>query len=290
MSLSKILQSHDILSSIRGRTYDEIKGILLEKSSEYYEKNPEEGDTIKHNLESFGLPSDANTIKRVQENIIFHYAEKILPLAGTPKQLADFVKNRIDLSQAKDQLEEAMRKGSVLAAVSHFGAVECTIPALSYLNIPTNAVLKFSTQNFSDRIHDFANAMEESGMFAPIKFIEIGKPQLNSAFLMARVLDRKEVLFTVFDEETPHSIPVRLFNKKVLGGAGLDRLLKIAHRNVTILNVFMIRTGDNIKMRLVPVDIKVENMAQVMFSNLQSVLEEHYEQWYFLHENIPFVD
>jgi len=290
MSLSKILQSPNILSMIAGKTYDEIKNILLEKGDEYYAGNTQESDTIRRNLISFGLPSDNNTIKRVQDNIIFHYAEKILPLAGTPQQLADFVENRIDLSQAKDQLKNALQKGSILAAVSHFGAVESTIPALSYLKIPTNPVLKFSTQILSERIHDYAKLMEESRLFAPIKFIEIGKPQSPSAFLMARVLDRKEALFSVFDEETPHSKPVKLFNKKVLGGAGLDRLLKYAHKNVSIFNIFMIRTKGNIKMHLIPVDIETEDLAQQMFSNLQSVLEEHFEQWYFLHENISFIE
>jgi len=289
MSLSKLLQSPEIISMIAGKTYDEIKKLLLAKGGEYCDCNRQESETIKKNLESFGLPSDFNTVKRVQEHIIYHYAEKILPLAGTPDQLADFIKSRIDFSQAKETLTESLKNGSVLAAVSHFGAVECIIPALSYLKIPTNPVLKFSTQNLSDKIHDYAKLMEESALFAPIKFIEIGKPLSHNAFLMARALDRNEVLFTVFDEETPHSKPVKLFNRNIPGGAGLDRLLKYAHKNVSVFNIFMIRSEENIKMRFMPVDIKAEDIAQQMYNNLQSVLEEHFEQWYFLHENISFI-
>jgi hypothetical protein len=43
-------------------------------------------------------------------------------------------------------------------------------------------------------------------------------------------------------------------------------------------------------MQIFPVDIHGENPIQQMYSNLQSVLEEHFEQWYFLHEEIPFAD
>jgi len=288
MSLSKILQSPDILSMIRGKTFDEVKEILLAQGSEYYADNQQESETIKQNLASFGLPSDSDTVKRVQEHIIYHYAEKILPLAGTPEQLADFIEKRVDFMQTKDLLADALQRGSVLLAVSHFGGVECTVPATAYLKFPINPVLKFTTQNFSNKLHAYAKVVEESGLFAPIKFIEIGKPGSQNALSMARVLNTKEILFTVFDEETQHSKPVKLFNRNILGGSGLDRLLEFAHGNVSVFNSFMIRDGGNYKMQLMPVDIKAENPIQQMFYNLQSVLEKHFEQWYFLHEKIPF--
>ena len=290
MSLSRTLQSPDILSLIIGKTFDEMKVILLAKGFEYYSNNPHESEIIKQNLASFNLPSDSDTVKRVQENIIYHYAEKILPLAGTPVQLANFVKDRVECSEARESLTNALQKGSVLMAVSHFGAVECMVTTLSYYKLPLNPVLKFTTPNFSKKLQDYAKLTEESGLFTRINFIEIGKPGAHSAFSMARVLDKKEILFTVFDEETPHSTPVKLFNRNVLGGSGLDRLLKFAHGNVTVFNAFLIREGEKYKMQLLPVDINAENPIQQMFNNMQSVLEKHYEQWYFLHEEIPFAD
>ena len=290
MSISKTLQSPNILSIIVGKSFDEMKEILMVKGSEYYADNPQEGETIRENLESFGLPSDMDTVKRVQENIIYHYAEKILPLAGTPAQLAEFIEKRIDFSQANDLLKNALQTGSVLIAVSHFGGVESIVTTLAYLKFPINTVLKFTTQNLSDKMHDYAKLTKESGLFAPINFIEIGKPGSQSALLMARVLNKKEILFTVFDEETPHSKPVKLFNRNVLGGAGLDRLLKLARGNISVFNSFMIREGEKYKMQLFPIDIKTENPIQQMYNNFQSILEKHFEQWYFLHEEIPFAD
>ena len=290
MSLSKTLQSPDILSTIVGKSFDEMKDILMVQGSQYYADNPHEGEMIRQNLASFGLPSDTDTVKRVQEHVIYHYVEKILPLAGTPGQLAEFIEKRIDFSQAKDLLANALQKGSVLIAVSHFGGVESIVTTLAYLNFPITPVLKFTTKTFSDKLQGYAKLMEESGLFAPINFIEIGKPEAQSALLMAKILNKKEILFTAFDEETPHSNPIKLFNRNVLGGAGLDKLLKFAKENVSVFNAFMIRINGNYKLHIMSVDSKGENPIQQMYDNLQSVLEKHFEQWYFLHEEIPFVE
>ena len=93
------------------------------------------------------------------------------------------------------------------------------------------------------------------------------------------------------DEETGYSVPAQLFGKTVEGGAGLDKLLKFAGASVSAFNVFMVRTGeDTFTMKLLPVDLASESPIQQMYTNLESVLKLHLEQWYFLHEEIPFLD
>jgi lauroyl/myristoyl acyltransferase len=290
MGISKTLQSPEILQKTAGKSFDETKEILLAAGNDYYAQNGEESEVIKENLASFGLPSDEATIKEVRDNIIYHYAEKIFPLTGTPAQLAEFIKERIDFTTAKAQIDAALKDGAVLIATPHFGGVEFATPTISYMKFPANAVLKFSTQNLSEKIRAFADNMEKSGLFAKINFIELGKPNSQGALAMAQVLGKKEVLFSVFDEETPYSKPVNLFNKKVLGGAGLDKLLKFASDNVSVFTVFMIRHGKNYEMKLLPIDPKSDNPIQQMYNNLESVLREHYVQWYFLHEEIPFAE
>jgi lauroyl/myristoyl acyltransferase len=156
------------------------------------------------------------------------------------------------------------------------------------MQLPVNPVLKFTTQNLSDKIRAFAESMEKDGHFAKINFIELGKPNSQGALAMAGVLNKKEILFSVFDEETPYSKPADLFGKKVLGGAGLDKLIKFASGNVTVFTVFMIRKGKNYEMKLLPIDLQTENPIQQMYSNLESILREYFVQWYFLHEEIPF--
>jgi len=290
MGISKQLQHPEILQKIAGKSFDETKEILLSAGRDYYAVNDEENEVIKGNLAAFGLPNDDETVAQVRENIIFHYAEKVFPLTGTPAQLAEFIKERIDFSTAKAQIEAALKEGAVLIATPHFGGVECVTPTISYMKFPVNAVLKFSTQNLSEKIRSFADSMEKSGIFSKINFVELGKPNSQGALAMAQVFNKKEILFSVFDEETPYSKAVNLFSRKVLGGAGLDKLLKFASEKVSVFNVFMIRRGKNYEMRLLPIDSKSENPIQEMYNNLESVLREHYVQWYFLHEEIPFAE
>ncbi|MCL1947198.1 MAG: hypothetical protein FWF51_08650 [Chitinivibrionia bacterium] len=288
MGLSKTLQSAEILQKISGKSFDETKEILLLKGNEYYAQNGEESEVIRKNLANFNLPNDEKTIKEVQLNIIYHYAEKVFPLTGTPAQLAEFIKERVDFSTAKTQIDAAIKNGSILIATPHFGGVECVTPTISYMKFPINPVLKFTTQNLSVQIRDFAEAMEKSGFFAKINFIELGKPNSQGALSMAQVLGKKEILFSVFDEETPYSKPVNLFGKKVLGGAGLDKLLKFASENVTVFTVFMIRKNEKYEMKLLPINAKSDNPIQEMYNNLENVLQKNFTQWYFLHEEIPF--
>ncbi len=291
MSLSKTLQSPEVLQQISGKSLVEIRNHFVEIGHVWYEENPEEEHQIRENLESLGLEFDNSIVESVKANIVYHYAEKVLPLAGTTEQFSSFIDGNVDCVEAKALIEEAQNRGGVLIATPHFGGVELVVPTISRMGYKANAVLKFSTQNLSDKAHQFAEKMAATGYFAPISFIELGKPNSNGALEMAGALRRGEVLFTVFDEETGYSVPAQLFGKTVEGGSGLDKLLKFAGASVSAFNVFMIRTGeDTFKMQLLPVDLTSENPIQVMYDNLESILKKHLEQWYFLHEEIPFMN
>ncbi len=290
MSLSKELQSPEILKKIVGMSASEITELFLEIGESWYKNNEDEAKLIAENLELFGI-SDKTSVEEVQKHIVLHYVEKVLPLSGSFEQFADFIDANVDTVEAEQKLKAAAEKGGTLLATPHFGAVELAVPTVSRLGFTANAVLRFTTANLSEKAQGFAEGMKQSGKFSPIKFIEIGKPGVISALEMSAALKRDEILFSVFDEETDYSTPVDLFNKKVMGGAGLDRLLKFTKHPVTVFNVFMVRTGEQkYKMVLKEVDEAGEAPIQQMYENLQSVLEDHAEQWYFLHEEIPLVD
>jgi len=291
MSLSKTLQSPEVLQQIFGKSLLEIRQLFLGIGNVWYEENPEEENQIRENLEALGITFDNQIVASIKENIIYHYAEKVLPLAGSAEHFSTFLDIHVDSTEAKSLITEAQKKGGVLIATPHFGGVELVVPTIARMGVNANAVLKFSTQNLSDKARAFADNMCSTGLFAPISFIELGKPNSNGALEMAAALRRGEVLFTVFDEETGYSVPANLFGKTVEGGSGLDKLLKFAGASVTAYNVFMIRTGeDTFKMQLVPVDLTSENPIQIMYNNLEVILREHLEQWYFLHEEIPFIE
>ncbi len=290
MSLSKTLQSPEVLKDIKGKSLTEIKKSFLSVAEVWYKEHTDEEDLIRENLTSLNLQNDQEMVDAIKAHIAYHYAEKILPHAGTTEEFAQFLDAKVDTEEAQALITEAQKDGGVLIATPHFGGVELVVPSISRMKFTANAVLKFSTQNLSDKAHQFVDKMASSGEFAPISFIELGKPGSNGALEMAGALRRNEVLFTVFDEETGYSVPAQLFGKTVEGGAGLDKLLKFAGASATAFNVFMIRTGEEtFKMKLVKINLESENPIQEMYDNLQEVLEENLEQWYFLHEEIPFM-
>ncbi len=290
MSLSKTLQSPEVLKDIKGKSLTEIKKNFLAIADVWYNEHTDEEELIRENLTSLNLQNDQEMVDSIKAHIAYHYAEKILPHAGTTEEFAKFLDSNVDTAEAQALITEAQKDGGVLVATPHFGGVELVVPSISRMKFTANAVLKFSTPNLSEKAHQFVAKMASSGEFAPISFIELGKPGSNGALEMAGALRRNEVLFTVFDEETGYSVPAQLFGKTVEGGAGLDKLLKFAGASATAFNVFMIRTGEEtFKMQLVKINLEAENPIQEMYDNLQSVLEKHLEQWYFLHEEIPFM-
>lgn len=291
MSLSSRLQSPQILESVPGMEPASLKALLLGKGAEWYEENPREQCLIRDNLGYLDLPAGHDTCSMVQEHVALHYYEKLLPLCGGPASYARFLREHVDADRATVMLSEVAGSGSgVLLAVAHFGAVEFIVPELARRRLPVNAALRFTTEQFSEVAHARVEEMARSGDFGPIRLIEIGRPGTRAALDMAAALRRGELLVSVFDERTDYSKPVRLFGTQVWGGAGLDKLLTFAQSHARVFTAFMLRTGmDAYGLVLNAVDTKGGNPVQEMFCHLEEQVRNHVEQWYFLHEPIPFV-
>jgi lauroyl/myristoyl acyltransferase len=206
----------------------------------------------------------------------------------TPQQLAAFLAENVVVADGDiEGLRAAIDTGrGVLLATCHFGAVELIGPALMIRGLPVTGVLRFATDAFSRVVQGRAAELAASGLFGRARFIEIGRPGVAAAVEMAAVLRRREVLLAVFDEETDYSIPVHLLGAQVRGGAGLDRLLRFVNAPVSAMTAFMVRNGDG-TYRLA-VDAAPDGSVQGMFGRLEAAVREHPEQWYFLHEEVPF--
>lgn len=292
MNLSKYIQSPDLLNSVCGKTLPELKSAVLEKGNSWYRSNPDESSLIENNLKKLGIPCTTQLIESIKHHVILHYYEKLLPLTGSPDFYFNFLQNQIDIRNTCEKLENSISAGrGVLLAIAHFGAVEFLAPSLAALKLPLNVVLRFSTEQFSRIAHEQAQALEKSGLFGPIRFIEIGKPGTSAALEMAAALRKKEILVSVFDEKTDYSKPVTLFDKKVFGGAGLDKLIHFTNSPTDIFTAFMIRDDhDRYRLKTMEVDLSRDNIIQQMYDQLQEMVRAHTEQWYFVHEEIPFVD
>lgn len=292
MSLSAYLQNSQRLAAIRGKEPSAVRAHIMRLGEEWYREHPEENELIAQNLRDLALPADEQTVARVRAHIILHYFEKLLPLCGDPGYYHRFLAERVDGGEVAERLGEATGAGrGVLLAMPHFGAVELIAPLLAMRMLPVTAVLRFKTAALSHMAHDHVRRMADSGLFSRIRFIEIGKPGTNAALDMAAVLRRGEILLSVFDEKTDYSVPVTLMGRRVWGGAGLDKLMKFAGASIDIYGAFMLRREqERYSLHLRPVDPRGDNPVQQLYDELERMLENHLEQWYFLHEQIPFVE
>ncbi len=293
MSLSGYMQSGDVLRAAPGKTPEQFRNFILERGRSWFDEHPEDRKIIAENVKTFGFSPSDELLAGIEENISLHYFEKLVPLCGDPGFLADFVSTNIDASVSVERMRREITQGKgVLLATPHFGGIELLGPVISLGSLPMNAVLRFTTQELSEQVHAHAKRLTEEGPFAEIKFIELGKPGTSAGMEMAAVIRRKEVLLTVFDEKTNYSIPVSLFGKNLWGGAGLDRLVKFSSAPIAVFTAFMVRTEKEFgyELRLVEIAPDGNDLIQNMYNALQDILRDHFEQWYFLHEQIPFVE
>jgi lauroyl/myristoyl acyltransferase len=292
MSLSRHLQTSGLLSAIAGMAPDVLKNRVMKIGTEWYSRNPDERDAIIRNLSALGLDTSPQVVDEIERHTILHYFEKFLPLTGDIASYASYLKNRIDGADAVAAIRTTMAaaRGACIAT-AHFGAVEFIVPYLAMHRLPLNGVLRFTTEELSAIVHKRAAAMADSGLFGPISFIEIGKPKTVAAMQMAAALRRGEIVLSVFDEKTPYSKPVDLFGRKVWGGAGLDKMMDFANTPADLYVAFMIRNGqEQYRLELRKIDECGAGRIDAIYRTLESMVKNHLEQWYFLHEEIPFVE
>ena len=287
MSLSSELQSKDIVTCSDPCTQQEL---ILERGQTWYTNHPHERNRIEHNLSLMGLESSTSMVDLVIENILLHYCEKLCGLCHTPQSFHSFLLGTTDCSAALPVLERARSRGEgVVLATGHFGAVEFIAPALAARGIDLSVVLRFTTPHFSQQVRARAEAMHRSGMFGRISFIEIGAPGTVAALEMASVVRSGGVLLSMFDEETPYSIPVTLLQRSLMGGAGLDKLIAFSRAELLVCPVFMIRMpGTAYVLDCTPLGNGESNPIQALYNRLEGHLATQPHQWYFLHEELPF--
>ncbi len=271
---------------------DRLRPFIIDTCRSWYENHPQERELVKTNLNHFTITASDKLLKEIEHNIFLHYYEKFLPHIKTPQEYAAFLHDHVDCQKAVACLNETLAKGKgILLLTAHFGGIEFLIPSLSLHKLPFHTAVRFTTEQFSAQMHTHAREMENSGFFDHVDIIEIGKPGTRVALDMYAVLRKAGILFSVFDEKTAYSIPVTLFGKMVWGGAGLDRLLRAVKEPIALFTTYMIRESlDSYRLELVAIDPRSKNPIQSMYASLEHIVKRYCEQWYFLHEEIPFVN
>ena len=290
MSLSKYFQSAEHFAAIWGKSPNQVKNLFMEAGLAWFSEHSDERSSINRNLSSLGIDSSDAVVEKIAEGVILHYFEKLLPFAGDTEYFHKFLTESVNLGPAPQTIQTIREDGrGVILAVAHFGAVEFIAPALSTCKIPITAILRFQTERLFQMAQERVRTMVDTGLFDEIRFVGVGKPGTNAALEMAAALRRREILVAVFDERTDYSIPVDFFGRKVWGGAGLDKLMRFVGESAAAFNAFMVREPDEkYSLKLASIDTSLSTIVQQMYKNLEEIVCSHLEQWYFLHEEIPF--
>jgi lauroyl/myristoyl acyltransferase len=291
MSLSHNLQSPDILKTLPGMQPATLRALLIDKTRQWHHDHPAEATAIAGNLKRFGLSAGKPMVAQVCEHIALHYFEKLLPLCGAPAFFRSFINEFVDCDDAVEAVVEAQMQGkAILLTAAHFGGVELIVPALASQGFSVSAALRFQSAQFSQKARAHADLLAQSKLFGAISFIEVGKEGTAAALDMAAVIRKRGILLTVFDEKTDYCVAVKLFGVPMWGGAGLDKLIAFGKQDVVVFAAFMIREPANrYRLILQPVETEEANPVQQMYDHLQQMITLHAEQWYFLHEEIPFI-
>ena len=291
MEFSRHIQSPDLLRQLPTMLPGALREHVLSQARAWYASHPADASVIEENLRAFGLNAGEELVSKTIDHTGLHYFEKLVGLCGGPQAFHEFLQAHVDAADAAGKVAAARDDGKgVLLATPHFGGVELIVPSLSMQKTVLSAALRFKTEQLSRSAHARAQAMADSGLFAPISFIEVGRPGTRAALDMAAALRRKETLLSVFDEKTEYSIEVRLFDRVVWGGAGLDKLIAFAAAECAVFAAFMVRLADDrYRLELETVEAGAQSVAR-MYGHLEKHVRQHAEQWYFLHEDIPFVE
>jgi lauroyl/myristoyl acyltransferase len=269
----------------------QLKDHIFSRGESWFACHPEESDTIRNNCNAFGVQCDSELENQIRHNILLHYYEKLLPFSMTPPEFHDYITQRVALPEKIGIFKKSLsEKKSVLLAVCHFGAVELIGPSLAAQGIPFIGTVRFATGLLAETMRLKATQLKESGLFAEIQFIEIGNGTAAASLEMAAVLRRGGLLCAVFDEPTRYGVDVTLFNRRIHGGAGIDRLAAFMNNDVVVVTAFMPRTGDETyNLNISEQAGAGKGLIQSMYGAFETVCLSRLPQWYFLHEDISFV-
>jgi lauroyl/myristoyl acyltransferase len=293
MSLSEFLQCNEVIRCTREGDPEKLLTTILKKGNEWFLVHPEERTFIKSNLDAFGLESNKNVVELFQHHLILHYYEKLLGLCLPPEKFREFLFSNIIDNNGIEQLKNSLSKGkAVLLANGHFGAVEFSTPVLAAYKLPVNTVLRFKTETLAQMVSERASQLSNQADFGKINFIQIGRTGTSAAMEMAAALRRKEILISIFDEKTEYSKKVPLFGSQVWGGAGIDRIIRFSGTELDLFTIFMVRTNNNkYSLHINKIDTSdPTELIENIYKSLETIVLNHPEQWYFLHEEIPFVE
>jgi hypothetical protein len=285
MSIGSFLLTKDNLELVGKNSWKFGRPKIIELGKRYYDEHPADVAQIADNLSFLGLPSTGRDLDTVLEEIVVHYYEKLFVLVKTYEGYW-IAKNRVDVGNSLEPFIEARETGkAVFVGQSHFGATYLMYLILMVHGFDINVVGNFPDPVGSMLIETNGAISEKYGT-GKTNLLNMAEPDVDVPFEMMRLLSTRNIVSNVFDENNEFCKPISLLGKKIMGGTGMDVILRnYSDERVIVVTPFMIRTSDEtFRYELDRHTLAGGDIIARFYQSLEKRIKQHYQQWYFIHE------
>jgi lauroyl/myristoyl acyltransferase len=285
MSIGSYLLTKERLELVKKKSWKFGRVEIIEQGMRYYDEHPEDVSRIQKNLEYMGLANQGAALDDVLREIAVHYFEKLFVMVKTYEAFW-IAKNRIEMGESLNPFVEARETGkAVFVGQSHFGATYLMGIALTARGIDLNVVGNFP-EPAGGMIKQTNDAIVEKYGAGSATLINLAQGDVDVPMEMMRLIMTGKVVSNVYDENNKFCKPVELLGRKIMGGTGMDLILRnFNDEKVVVVTPFLVRTSDEtFRYELDRHELKSADIIKSFYRSLEKRIKAHCEQWYFIHE------
>lgn len=292
MSVGAALLNPENLELVRKCSWKFGRPQIIEQGLAYYAAHPADVQQIADNLAYLGLPAAGAALDAVLTDIVAHYYEKLFALVKGYEAYW-IALNRVEVGDSLAPFIEARETNrAVFVGQSHFGATYLMASVLMVRGIDVNLV-GFFPEPVGGLLAQNVDAMATRYRTGRATLLNLAEPGVDVPLRMMQLLHQRRVVSNVFDENNQFCKPRRLLGRQVMGGTGMDLILRsFTDEQVVVVTPFLVRTSEETfryeidRHRLADGDI-----IGSFYRSLERRIRAHPSQWYFVHEvHESFVD
>lgn len=285
MGIGSTLLNQENLDLVRRYSFKVGRERILEIGQRYYDEHLDDVQLIADNLAHFGLPNTGQAMDEVLEQMVVHYFEKLFVLVKTYEAYW-IIKNRVELGHSLEVFKEAASNGqAVFVGQSHFGATYLMGLVLMASGFDINTVGKFP-QPVGGLLEQSITTMHERYGTGRARILNLADPKVDVPMEMMSLLVQRKIVSNVYDEHNKFCRPMPLLGRQVMGGTGMDLILRnFKDENTVIVTPFLVRTGaETFRYEVDRHTLASGDIVASFYRSLEKRVAEHAAQWYFIHE------
>lgn len=285
MSIGSHLLNQENLEIVKRVSFKLGREKILDIGLRYYDQHPDDVQLIARNLAHFGLGCDGKALDEALEQMVVHYFEKLFVLVKTYEAYW-IVQNRIELGDSLEPFREATACGkAVFVGQSHFGATYLMGMVLMASGFDIQTVGKFP-QPVGGLLEQSITTMHQRYGTGRARLLNLADPTVDVPMEMVTALLQRKIVSNVYDEPNKFCRPMALLGRKVMGGTGMDLILRnFKDDNTVIVTPFLVRTGeDTFRYEVDRHTLAGGDIVESFYRSLEKRVAAHPAQWYFIHE------